>query len=215
MFPSFLETFLLGQVGMVLLWKNHHVTNCCYSEKGQKRQYCEKILSAVLSQFQELQAYEEYSAQFQGLNLHNSWKCLHSQFQIFSFISKMSTWQFYFIFSPPASFLVSLMLLRVRQTELFNRICGHKANADVWISWIGNRFCSELGSWNGERMKKSSSLSWELAAFPTWGGVSAVVNEGLKASAWNPAWKSSAHTRCLFYELIRGTTPIPLPLVHP
>lgn len=118
MFPSFLETFLLGQVGMVLLWKNHHVTNCCYSEKGQKRQYCEKILSAVLSQFQELQAYEEYSAQFQGLNLHNSWKCLHSQFQIFSFISKMSTWQFYFIFSPPASFLVSLMLLRVRQSFL-------------------------------------------------------------------------------------------------
>lgn len=30
----------------------------------------------------------------------------------------MSTWQFYFIFSPPASFLVSLMLLRVRQSFL-------------------------------------------------------------------------------------------------
>lgn len=51
-FPSFLEIFLLGQVGMVLLWKSHHVTNFCYSEKGQKRQHCEQILSAVLSQFQ-------------------------------------------------------------------------------------------------------------------------------------------------------------------
>lgn len=95
----------------------------------------------------------------------------------------------------PSSYglLVNLMLLRVGQIELFHRRHGHKTNADALISWICNRFCSELGSWSGEQMKKSSSLSWEPAAFPTWGGVGSVVSDGLRTSAWNPACKSSAH----------------------
>lgn len=62
------------------------------------------------------------------------------------FVSKV-TLVFYLIFFPPAiADWLSIMLLRVRQMELFNRMCERITNSAVLFSSIYNRSCLELGS---------------------------------------------------------------------